>query len=303
MNDRSDQNIIVVGASGNLGRPLINTLYTKNLNYISLSKSGKSNSIKFNVENEDISSIVKIKRGDVVIMLAAHSDQKWINENPQLSRKLNVEGTLRLIDQINKYMADLVFISSEAVFGFESNSIHGWNEKALTKPMSLYGKQKAEVENYITNIGNGCIIRTGWNVPQNSIDRCIVKTMHKELLQRNSCYADDAFLTLTNVEETANAIALCIEHKIKGILHVASKKVSRSKIADTIIKYSKYSKDMQYQKVKYIELKGQMNRANNAILDSRRTIEYLNLNISAPEDTIRKKVLILEDMLDKFKGN
>ena len=60
---------------------------------------------------------------------------------------------------------------------------------------------------------------------------------------------------------------------------------------------------MQYQKVKYIELKGQMNRANNAILDSRRTIEYLNLNISAPEDTIRKKVFILEDMLDKFKGN
>ena len=84
MNTNSTKNIIIVSASGNIGKPLTNALNKKGLNPINLSKSGRSESIKFDVENEEISDAVEIKDGNSS-NVGSTFRSKLDKQKPQLS--------------------------------------------------------------------------------------------------------------------------------------------------------------------------------------------------------------------------
>ena len=242
--------IILVGGSGFIGYHLLKYGESNYFNMLPLFNSKSlPNALKFNMLTDDLGETIGgINDSDVVILLAAYSDQSWISHNIKESRELNVIATIKLISTIKKTGAFLIYLSSEAVFGI--NTKMGWIENDETSPISEYGKQKLEVENYINEIKFGAIVRTGWVIGWEYSNRCPIVQTYNILLNKEPKIAKDNFLTFTDVNDLVKAIFRLIEIRVNKTFHfVSNSKISRVTIADTILSTSKNIKLNTYQLV------------------------------------------------------
>ena len=94
-----------------------------------------------------------------VLILAGITKIATCAEEKELTRKINVEGTLDLVGQLFSEGIKPIFFSSDAVF----DGVTGfYEEEDLPNPMNEYARQKAEVESRMKEIctdGNYLIVR------------------------------------------------------------------------------------------------------------------------------------------------
>lgn len=86
---------------------------------------------------------------DAVMHLAAHSDTNFCEENPDDTRKLNVDATAALAEMCADRHVHFLFCSSEQVFDGKKDS---YNEADLPCPLNEYGRQKLEAERLVQAI-------------------------------------------------------------------------------------------------------------------------------------------------------
>ena len=134
---------LLLGSSGKIGkffikknRNLIHTFFKKRI------KGG----IKFDLNKNNISSVIdkyNIKR---VIILSAYSDPDFCYNHKKRSQLLNVLSTKKIIKQLIKKNIFFIFFSSEFVYkGNKKN----YSENSIPKPTTIYGKQKLAIEQFI----------------------------------------------------------------------------------------------------------------------------------------------------------
>jgi len=75
---------------------------------------------------------------------------------PKEIRTINVFGTIELIKKLNKGKPHLVFILTNQVFDGKNPM---QKPDAPRNPINEYGRQKAEVERFVENLSNTCILR------------------------------------------------------------------------------------------------------------------------------------------------
>jgi len=95
--------------------------------------------------------LCKFSKGvDIVIHLAAKSDVSESVIHPEMTNKVNVEGTKNILQCcIQNKIKKIIFASSAAVYGdCKDNPI---NEDSDTHPLSPYGQSKLDAENIIQN--------------------------------------------------------------------------------------------------------------------------------------------------------
>ena len=90
------------------------------------------------------------------VICAAITDMAECEKTPNKTRAVNVTATIELIKNLSAKKTHIVFLSTNQVFDGEMpmqkpDAPHG--------PINEYGKQKAEVENFVINIPNACILR------------------------------------------------------------------------------------------------------------------------------------------------
>jgi len=93
------------------------------------------------------------------LILAGITKLAQCEHEKEESRKINVEGTLDLIQQLVNEGIKPIFFSSDIVFDGVSGF---YDEESLTNPLNEYGRQKAEVESRMKEIctaGNYLIVR------------------------------------------------------------------------------------------------------------------------------------------------
>ena len=196
----------------------------------------------------------ELRPEDVVVILSAKSDQKWVYENSADAKKINVDAVKKISSEIAGFGASIIYLSSEAVFGGESKN--GWLEGDNQCPTTEYGKQKFEVEKYILRLERSTIIRTGWNVCEHSSKNCVVSDAYTKMLKGGAKMAIDSKLTITCVEDTANGLLTLAKNKSRGIYHlVNSPSVSRHEMAELIYKYSERKTAMKLEAVVFDKLK------------------------------------------------
>tara|TARA_X000001036_G_scaffold394870_1_gene395461 strand:+ start:120 stop:1118 length:999 start_codon:yes stop_codon:yes gene_type:complete len=89
---------------------------------------------------------------DAVIILAGLVGDPITKKYPELSEKINFDAIKKLIDKSkNKKIDKLIFVSTCSNYGL-SESDELLNEEAPLKPLSLYAKQKVEIEKYILTL-------------------------------------------------------------------------------------------------------------------------------------------------------
>jgi dTDP-4-dehydrorhamnose reductase len=216
--------VLVLGASGFLGRHVYekllgNNLFKETIGTSYLSSSGKLESINI-IDCHSFQEFYKKQNPDTVIWAAMS-----ISNEQQLIHA-GLRNLLRVIDEQTK----LIYVSTD---GFFSNGKGNFDEEDeptyldQKNPLSIYTNAKLDGEEMIRKEHkNHIIIRTGplyGKDFQGNWDSRVSALQTK--LKANETYerADNLFKTFVHVEDLANAIIELSTTSFTGVLHVGPK--------------------------------------------------------------------------------
>jgi len=289
--------IVIIGGSGLIGSELSELAKKSHRKIISthFSKPLKE-SIFFSLKNPTFDDL-DLKSDDVIVLLAAISDQKYVSSNPNLSEITNVVDTKRLIVYAASKGCFSIFLSSEAVFG--GNTEIGWYEKDQVSPLTAYGQQKVEVEDFILKNGYGAIIRTGWTISDNLNYRCPIVNLYQVMRDNCAYLSYDSLITLTSAQDVAKFILRIAEERIEGIFHaVSGSSLSYYDLGLLIVGSSKRANTMRYIKVAFEELMIKKFRVERSWLYTSGTHDII---FDSPKKIVGRKIMLLEKLIYKSK--
>lgn len=152
---------LVIGASGFVGGHTIRYLKSKGHDVTGTQfKKNQSGLLSFNLETDRIQEILPpdfFNTGGPVyaVVTAVIGDIERCAREPQMTRRVNVDGTIRLIDDLGAAGATVVYLSSSWVF----DGIQGdYADDAPHRPLSEYAKHKSEVEMHARARVKGAIV-------------------------------------------------------------------------------------------------------------------------------------------------
>ena len=147
--------LLVTGANGQLGQCLRDILQVKDVVFTDVSELDITNLqsvFNFSSQHPGITGIINC---------AAYTNVDKAEDEPELAKKINVDGPANLAQLSAKLNIPLVHISTDYVFGGVGNS--PISEDAPTNPLGVYGKTKLEGEQIILQqAATAVIIRTAW---------------------------------------------------------------------------------------------------------------------------------------------
>ena len=163
--------IFVTGGAGFIGRYLVDSLLQSN-HEVTIFEN-LSNSSKGNIENllkrgvtlieGDLTDFELLKKNlknfDLVVHLAAKIDILESLDHPEITNKVNVEGTINLLRAcIENNVKNIVGASSAAVYG--NPEIIPVTEETIPNPVSPYGADKLAMEFYLRAFANAFNLNT-----------------------------------------------------------------------------------------------------------------------------------------------
>lgn len=153
------ENILIIGSDGLIGSHLLQRLDSSNYNIFGTSRNSKSINNKnifylnLSLDTLELPEIIF----DTVIFTAGVTRTIDFKKNLDLSKKINVDNTIKLISKLKKTGSYFIFLSSCAVFDGAEPFID-FNQP--TSPKSNYGIFKVKIEDFLlTKVSNSAIIR------------------------------------------------------------------------------------------------------------------------------------------------
>ena len=148
---------LVVGGDSQIGTVLSNYWLENNIPFHTSTRYKKmvaDNCHLIDLNNTGTFQNLKIYKS--AIICAAVTDIAECEKNPNRTRKINVEGTVELVKQFSRKGTHILFLSSNQVFDGQ----HPMQKpNAPRSPITEYGRQKVEVEAFLENLSNVCILR------------------------------------------------------------------------------------------------------------------------------------------------
>jgi dTDP-4-dehydrorhamnose reductase len=171
-------------------------------------------------KNETI-KIIKQCNPDIVIHTAGITNVDICENNQKLADKINVEGTLNVIEGCKESKSKLIFLSTSAVF---NGSKSEYFEEDVTSPISYYGVTKKNAEELVKNSKlEYMIIRIdqpyGWTEKwqhSNSVLRILNAYQNNKLFKE----IRDWYNTPTFIPDIVQAIKKLISLDSCGIYHI-----------------------------------------------------------------------------------
>jgi dTDP-4-dehydrorhamnose reductase len=266
---------------------------------IATSRSAGPGFIPFDVLRNDLTDVVPdLGPHDCVYLAFGLTSLNWVHAHPQESRMVNVESTLRIIHQALDRGARVVFFSSEQVFDGRKG---GYDETSPPNPVTEYGRQKAEVENRLTDRdGDWVIVRTGATVTENTGENCAVEKAYSTLLSAKPKMARDNIFSLTPSQTTVAALLALTERGERGIYHfVAEPPVNRVDLARWILADSRFAKRMRYTEANYADIPFPEPRPLCSYMVGPRTYQRLGMAFPSAREAVRRKVSLLDDCFER----
>ncbi|MGH7256863.1 MAG: SDR family oxidoreductase, partial [Nitrospiraceae bacterium] len=172
---------------------------------------------------------------DAVIHCAALSRAGLCQDNPDLARRTNVEGTQRLAELSSDI--PFVFFSSDQVF---DGTQGGYIESDQVNPLNVYGQTKAEAEQVVLQNPAHSVIRVALTAGSSPTrDRSFVEDMLRASVNgmRLTLFTDE-FRCPLPAGVIARAIWELIEHDRPGLYHLGGKeRLSRWEIGELLARW------------------------------------------------------------------
>ena len=111
---------MITGSNGQLGREL-QKFYSQNSNIELLC----SDINELDISNKSsVNSYITINKPDIIINAAAYTQVDKCEDEKEIARKINVDGTKNLVDAIKKTDIVLVHVSTDYVFNGEKKEAY-----------------------------------------------------------------------------------------------------------------------------------------------------------------------------------
>jgi dTDP-4-dehydrorhamnose reductase len=156
-------------------------------------------------------------RPTVVYFPAAEPNVDWCEQHPDEARRANVQPAVGTLERVRAAGAQFVFFSTDYVFDGRDGP---YDEEAEVAPLSVYGRQKREVEERVIQAGS-TVVRTttvfGEELPpgKNFVVRLVTRLRAGE----TATIPADQFATPTWSDELARGVVAIGD--APGIWHVA----------------------------------------------------------------------------------
>lgn len=148
--------ILVTGVKGQLGYDVV--------------QEGESRGLEMfgtDVDNMDITDAGQVKRviggykPDAVIHCAAYTEVDAAEDNQELCRKINVDGTRNIAEVCKDMGIPIMYFSTDYIFDGQGENF--WKEDDPKKPLNVYGQTKYESELVVQElIEKYFILRISW---------------------------------------------------------------------------------------------------------------------------------------------
>ncbi len=162
------ENILVTGVNGQLGHDVVLELEKREIPCKGV-----------DVEDFDITDAKQTEdyirrfQPTAVIHCAAYTNVNGAEENEDICRKVNVEGTRNIAEACKYLKSKLIYVSTDYVFDGKGEAPHNVDDP--TGPLNVYGKTKLEGEEAAKNNPKTFVVRTSWVYGLNGNN--FVKTM------------------------------------------------------------------------------------------------------------------------------
>lgn len=184
-------------------------------------------------ERRSVIDTIRMIKPDYLVHTAAMADVDYVEKNKDEATRVNLGGTLNIVEACKENGTHLIYISSNAVFNGDNPP---YSENSDINPINYYGKLKAKEEDAVKKSGlKYTIIRPilmyGWNLAQ---ERKNPVTGLIESLRRGSKIrmVDDIFCNPLFAEDCANVIWRIVALAKEGVFHVGGNdEISRYEFA------------------------------------------------------------------------
>lgn len=215
-------NIIVFGASGQLGQCIKNVAGLKGITNILFLPEAEANIL----DNASLNKIFEQYNPAYAINCAAYTAVDKAEDDIELAEKINRAGAENLALQCKAHSTVLIHISTD--FVFKGDVATPLTEVDETAPISVYGQTKLDGEKAVSAIlKEHFIIRTGWLYSEYANN--FVKTMLKLGSERDELkIIADQVGTPTYAIDLATFVLLVIESKSNayGIYHYSNEGIT-----------------------------------------------------------------------------
>lgn len=218
--DLNKSRIIVIGANGLIGSEIVR--YFKNESFIVVETSHNPAPHQIKIDLLEDVNYQKFTFNDsyqnIFIICSGYSNLYLCFHNREISKKINVDGMINLINHIKSIDGIPIFFSSDCVF---DGAVGIYNELDHKNPISIYGKQKSIVEEFIVNHFNKYIILRSSKVLSTNPSSWIANTfISLENKLKVNCFTDRLYSPIV-INDITKFISMALGKNKYGIFNLS----------------------------------------------------------------------------------
>lgn len=207
--------VLVTGVKGQLGYDVVNELTKRG--HIAIGTDIEEMDI---TDAGSVDKVIKESAPDAVVHCAAYTAVDAAEDNVDLCRKINAEGTQNIANVCKELDIKMVYISTDYVFDGEGE--RPWEPDDKRTPLNVYGQTKYEGELAVENtLEKFFIVRIAWVFGVNG--KNFIKTMLNLGKTRDSLtVVNDQFGSPTYTYDLAKLLVDMVETDKYGIYHATN---------------------------------------------------------------------------------
>ena len=217
--------VLLVGATGLAGRAITRRL-SPSYNLVGTHHQNPgAGTVAFDLSTDSPETLpVDWAASPAVVVTGAITRLDDCADDPEGTARVNVTGTLTLLEFAMNHGVAPIFLSSDAVFSGEliDGKPRPKSETDQAEPTTEYGRQKREVEKALSP-SCSTVFRVSKLTSTRMNEGGFLIDVGRKLKARESIQAaTDQFLNITGVDDVARVIEFAIETDLRGLWHLAS---------------------------------------------------------------------------------
>lgn len=207
--------VLVTGVKGQLGCDVVRELEKRGIEAVGVDIEEMDIT-----DSDSVAKVITAAAPDAVIHCAAYTAVDAAEENEEICRRVNADGTQNIANVCKKLDIKMLYISTDYVFDGEGTK--AWEPEDERNPVSVYGQTKYEGELAVENtLDKYFIVRIAWVFGING--KNFVKTMLNLAKTRDTLtVVNDQFGSPTYTYDLARLLADMIQTEKYGIYHATN---------------------------------------------------------------------------------